>query len=425
MNKRITALLFVSICIVSHPLFTFFKDPLANAFECKQMFFTPSIQKIIGTLKIKLSEKKNLPCFTTDRPLLNAYPQLKTTLPWISLANLPTPITRLENIQKVTGAQHVYLKNDGLTSQPVGGNKVRKLELLFADALTQGATYVMTFGCAGSNHAAATAFHAKKLGLKCALFLKNQPNSAIVQNNLLIDANSQAKIFFYPSEELRKLGATNYFLHRFQEDEMPPYVIFTGGSSALGAIGYVNAAFELKEQISQGLIPEPHSLYVPAGSLGTVAGLIVGLRACGLSTRVIAVAVESAEYRESCLKLVQATTQLLHELAPSFPLFTFTHNDLSFEMQFAGPGYGVVTPEAAIAMEIFASTEIVRLEGTYTGKAAAALLHDLATCQELHNEVILFWNTFGIEELAVQPDAYAILPKPLQTYFSEQSKVLS
>lgn len=392
---------------------------LTTACQCKQMFFTPSIVATITNSPAYHYTPESAIFHTADRPLLRSYPTLKDKLPWISLANLPTPILHLTNLSSDFKIPHLYMKHDGKTSTPVGGNKLRKLELLFADALMQGARHIITFGCAGSNHATTTAFHAQKLGFSCSLFLKNQPNSPVVKNNLLINAACDAQIFFYPSEELRRLGALNEFVKRSQEDGIFPYVIFTGGSSPLGAIGYVNAIFELKEQIAQGIMPEPDYIYCAAGSLGTLSGLLIGLRACGLKTKLVPVAVEPDEYMVPLLKLATLTNDLLHKLDPKFPLFNYTSDDVSFNMNFVGPDYGVLIPEAQATITIFKEKEGIALEGTYTGKAAAALLEDISAHPELRQKVILFWNTFGIEEQATPPQTYTTLPKPLHHYFEE------
>ncbi len=394
---------------------------IATATNCQQMDITPSMLAVFNqyaqTLSHPVATKHQLPHI--DRPLLRAYPTLTTHLPWISLADLPTPVFRLEQLGKAFHTPQLYIKDDGQTSQAVGGNKLRKLELLFADAITQGAKHIITFGCTGSNHATTTAFHAQRLGLSCSLLLCPQPNSPIVRNNLLIDYTSGAHIFFYPTSEFRSQGAVHEFLQRTQEDGQFPYVIGTGGSSPLGAISYVSAIFELKEQIAQGLMPEPDYLYCPAGSIGTLTGLLLGIRAAGLKTKLIPVAVEPEEYMQPLMRLLFLTNNLLHALDASFPLFTFTSDDVSFNMNFIGPDYGVLIPEAQAAMNVFQEQEGIRLEGTYTGKAAAALLTDLSLNPKLHAKVILFWNTFGIKEYKTTPDYYKNLPHAFHHYFEE------
>lgn len=93
--------------------------------------------------------------------------------PRICLAALPTPIQKLENISRLLGT-NIYIKRDDLTGIGLGGNKVRKLEFLLADAKRKGAEIVFTTGGAQSNHAMLTAACAKKLGMEPILILKKR-----------------------------------------------------------------------------------------------------------------------------------------------------------------------------------------------------------------------------------------------------------
>ena len=99
-------------------------------------------------------------------PLFEMYPNLKKNIPFISLGKFPTPVEKMNNLGKELGLDNLFVKRDDLSSDLYGGNKVRKLEFLLADAINTKAKSVLTFGCAGSNHALATSIYAKKLGLK-------------------------------------------------------------------------------------------------------------------------------------------------------------------------------------------------------------------------------------------------------------------
>lgn len=104
--------------------------------------------------------------------------------PRIPLAVLPTPIQKLENISRLLGT-NVWIKRDDLTGIGLGGNKVRKLEFLLADAKRQGAEIVFTTGGAQSNHAMLTAACAKKLGMTPILILKKRGVTERKGNQLL------------------------------------------------------------------------------------------------------------------------------------------------------------------------------------------------------------------------------------------------
>ena len=96
-------------------------------------------------------------------PLFAQYPSLKERIPYVSLGEFPTPIEHLSKLGMEIGADHLYLKHDGLSGSLYGGNKIRKLEFILADALQKRVKQVLTFGFAGSNHALATAVYAHKM----------------------------------------------------------------------------------------------------------------------------------------------------------------------------------------------------------------------------------------------------------------------
>jgi len=367
------------------------------------------------------------PPLTPILPLSNYFPGLATTVPHISFGAFPTPVVRLANLSKQFCAD-MYVKCDGESGTLLndgrhlyGGNKVRKLEILFADALNHGAKTVVTFGCAGSNHATATAVYAHHLGLRCLCMLKPQANSHNVQKNLLLMRVHGASIHMCPDNVLRNLGTAYTCLRNKLDRGDMPYFIPTGGSKPLGAIGFVNAAFELKEQIAAGLMPEPDYLYVPCGSQGTTAGLMVGVRAAGLKTKIIPVAVEPEDwpnYKKHLAKFAEDTSALLHSYDATFPLMKMTPDEIELVQDCGGIDYGIYTPEAVTAMKCLQDAENIQLDGTYTGKAFAGFLAH-AQQQKFAGKVVLFWNTYcadKYEDITSMVD-YRLLPQVLHTYF--------
>ena len=249
--------------------------------------------------------------------LFKAYQGLSDKIPYLQLANLPTPINRCSSLESTLHFEQIYIKHDDLTGADglYGGNKVRKLEFLLADALNQGAKEILTFGSVGTNHGLATACYADKLGLKCLLMLKPQPNSPVVRQNLLLDHYFNARLELFADAQQRKQAADEYLTNN-----KDTYFIPTGGSVPLGVLGFVNAVFELKEQIQQGIIPEPDYIYVPAGSCGTTAGLLLGIALAKLKSIIIAIAVNclvseaSSKTEQSfncCLVISLASPKLL------------------------------------------------------------------------------------------------------------------
>jgi D-cysteine desulfhydrase len=360
--------------------------------------------------------------FALGYPLFEQFPQLTHQIPYKALGTLPTPVHRLEIIGKILGHNQLYVKCDDLTGafvngSPVfGGNKVRKLEILLADALNKKAASVLTMGCAGSNHALATAWYAQLLKLPAQLVLAPQCPSDIVRRNLLLDLYTGATIIPVQNRNER-LEKTAEFKKTLGD---ALYVIPVGGSVPLGSIGYVNAVFELKDQIKQGLVPEPDVIYVAIGSGGTAAGLILGVRAAGLKSIVRPIAVDTDDFPAILGKLVPQTNKLLHDLDKNFPLFDWQPKDFVVETSQIGKGYGVITPEAKEALELLKRTEGIVLEGTYSAKAFAAVVRDI-TSGGLEGKKVLFWNTFSAGDFAdiVAKMDYHKLPVTMHHYFEE------
>jgi 1-aminocyclopropane-1-carboxylate deaminase/D-cysteine desulfhydrase-like pyridoxal-dependent ACC family enzyme len=384
-----------------------------------------------------LSQPKNLSKISTSCtiPLFSQYPKLKDALPYMSLGSLPTEVQKLEKLSSFLGISHFYIKRDDFTgayendSHYYGGNKVRKLEFLLAEALVHGANTVMTFGCAGSNHAVATALYAKRLGLKCICLLKPQANSYGVRNNLLMHAFASSELHYYPDNNFRKLGAISLWWDHKQNSGNAPYVIPTGGSSALGTIGFVNAAFELKEQIKRGELLEPDKIFVPCGSMATSVGLMLGCKLAGLKSKVVAVTIEpeekADEFKNGIIKLFGETNSLLHRLDSSIPLVDLSAEDMPINYDFCGSNYAVFTEEGKEARKVLKEHEDILLDGTYTAKAFAGTL-DYIKKNKQKNEVVLFWDTYCGLDFSKQLSklSYSTLGRCFHSYFENDVQPL-
>jgi len=372
-------------------------------------------------------------------PLFKQYPLLEKKLSYVALGNFPTPIIKLSKLSDKLSVDGLYLKNDGVSGVPIGGNKVRKLEFLFGDALARRAKMVITVGRAGSNHALTTVAWAKKFGLEAHSFLSPQLNAAYLQRNLLLTLYYGGKIHYFDTNEKRNKAAQEFC------KENRAYLVPLGGSCSLGVIGFVNAAFELKEQIEAGLLPEPDYIYVAAGSAGTATGLIIGLKLAGLKTKVVPVRVcdDLETTIEEFIDLLNETSSYLCSLDFACQRFVFSNLCVGIQDQFAGEQYAQITPQAAEAIKLLNDTEGIKLDGTYAGKAFAALLNDIQEEQRCclpsrcnlattKNKVILFWNTFcsgKFSELTVQKKKsfdvdYKQLPKELHWYFKDVGQAL-
>lgn len=355
-----------------------------------------------------------------SRPLFDRFGGLAAGLPLVELGNLPTPVRSMDGLAARIGAASLWLKDDGPTSPHYGGNKVRKLELLLAAARAEGARTVMTFGYAGSNHATATAVHAARLGLGSISILLPQQNAAYLRKNLLVSASVGAELHEYPSRSALYAGSALTLLTHRLRDGRSPTIIAPGGSSALGTVGFVNAAFEMAAQADAGLLPMPERIYAAGGSLGTVVGLGIGLAALGATTRVTAVRVVDERFvnPSRALALWRKTVELLRSRDASFPDIGDPGDRIEFRSEFFGGEYACVTPEADEARRLARDEAGLVLDITYTAKALACLVAD-ARAGRLREGSALFWNTCNSSDLAAQAALAtpADLPRRLRRYF--------
>ena len=276
----------------------------------------------------------------------------------VSLGIFPTPIHKLENISRLLGTQ-VYIKRDDMTGLGLGGNKVRELEYLLADAKKQGAQVVFTTGGAQSNHAMLTAAAANKLGMKPILILKKRGVTARQGNQLLehlmgtdvrfMDTDDYADIY----AEMDRVG---------KELGVPYYKIPCGGSNALGTLGYVDC---VKEIAAQGM--EFDHIICAEGSGGTMAGLALGAKLHMPDARVTGMMVDDDPFEEITVRLMREAAALLDADVP-VSAQDFALRDL------CGPGYAIPSEEGNAAVALLAAQEGLFLDPVYTGKAFAGLL---------------------------------------------------
>ncbi len=322
----------------------------------------------------------------------NAYPTLAEKLRKKTFAELPTPVSRHE-VTVPAGKRVVLVKHDDLTSTLYGGNKIRKLEYIFQRALDHGAERVATFGGVGSNHALATAIFAKEFGLECTCFLAHQTHTPRIQETL--DAHLKLG-----TEIVHLRGGVNRVaLFRQYLQKRKTWVIPLGGSCWLGAVGFVNAGLELAAQIESGELELPGRIYIANGTMGSVAGLSLGLALARLPTAIHAIRVADNRYakREVLDRLITKTATLLNRYDPSIPIDAATRTNIVWRDEFFAGGYAAVDEATSLAVDFAREALGLTLETTYTGKAMAALLHDLESSDA--GTSMLFWNTYNSRTL--------------------------
>ncbi len=273
---------------------------------------------------------------------------------------LPTPVYRLP----VEGEAEIWVKDDGLTHPEYGGNKVRKLDGLLAEAAARGARRVVTVGAVGSHHVLATTLFAARLGIRTTAGLFPQRADRHVEQTI----RAAMGLGLRPLPAASRAGAALLALATVRAGD---FVVAPGGSSPAGCMGYVTAARELEGQVRAGLFPEPDLIVVPFGSGGTAAGLVAGLVTTSLATRVVAAKVVDSVLSGAPLiaSLAMATARRSGSAASWRDLVRRVVVDDS-EL---GAGYGEPTERAAAAAALAARHDL-DLDATYTAKAFALIL---------------------------------------------------
>jgi len=347
--------------------------------------------------------------------LAAAFPRLASNLPKIVLADLPTPVAKLP-LATTSGQCQISIKYDNQTGRLYGGNKVRKLEYLLQRASDKNAKRVATFGTVASNHALATSIYAKSIGLDCTCLLFHQshtPNAPSVLNMHLLNETELVPAGGSRKEQVRTMR--RYFRDR------DIWVIPAGGSSWLGVVGFVNGALELADQIASGEVCAPDRLYVANGTMGTAAGIALGLALAELPIEVHAVRVthDFVASPPAMRRLMVKTATMLNHLDASIPADLADRTRLCFRDEFFAGGYAHSNEETVSAVDTAREKLGLTLETTYTGKAMAALLHDIER-PEIAERSMLFWNTYSSRPLPVgseRPNDVSRLPDEFLRYY--------
>jgi D-cysteine desulfhydrase len=269
----------------------------------------------------------------------------------------------------------IWVKEDGaFGTGGWGGNKVRKLEWLIPDAKRRGRQSILTFGGLGTNWGLATALYSREHGLATALALVDQPVDDHVRAQLARVEASGARIH-RTHTKARTVAMLPWLLARNALGGRPPYLLPAGGSSAVGALGYVEAALEIADQVEDGALPEPAYVVVPVGTGGTAAGLALGFQLAGLRSRVVGVIVNDQLHLDGRViaRLARRTAALLERRGARLGQLRLEADMLDVTRDQIGAGYGHPT-EAAGRAATLAAEDGLSLDPVYTAKAMAGLL---------------------------------------------------
>ncbi|MFC1660396.1 D-cysteine desulfhydrase family protein [Gemmatimonadota bacterium] len=314
-----------------------------------------------------------------------------------AIAHLPTPLEDLEILTAELGGPRIMVKRDDQTGLATGGNKARKLEYIFADAIEKDADVIITWGGLQSNWCRQTAAGAAMLGIQAVLLLSKRDDSpVVVDGNHLLDEILGAEVHILepgtdPAEVAEKIAAEK------RASGQSPYIVSVGGSRTggsmeepLGAMGYLTAFLETHQQAMERGI-DPDYLVMATGSGGTQAGLVVGAAASGAKTKIVGISVSgSAEAIRTNVAQIATQTAAALDLELSF-----SPDEIIVFDEYVGEGYGILTEGTVDAIRRVARQEGILLDPVYTGKAMSGLIDLVDQGYFESDDVVIFLHTGG------------------------------
>lgn len=316
-------------------------------------------------------------------------------MPRVRLVTGASPLERLDHLSRLNTGATIWAKRDDMQGLAMGGNKVRQLEYYFGAARAEGADTILITGAVQSNFCRLTAAFAAKLGWECHIQQEERvaTNDPLYREsgNVLLEKMMGAHLHSYPDGEDEAGADANLevIADGLRAKGRRPYVIHLApGHAPLGALGYVDCAVELLEQLdAQGL--RINHIAVPSGSGATHAGFVYGMRAMGSEIPITGYCVR----RPAALQAPRLETRcaeiagLLEADNPVRP------EDIVVNDRFLGPGYGKLNAPTDRAISLSARTEALLLDPVYSGKCMAGALNVAGNRPEGEN--VLFLHTGG------------------------------
>jgi D-cysteine desulfhydrase family pyridoxal phosphate-dependent enzyme len=317
-------------------------------------------------------------------------------LPRVRLAHLPTPLEEMSRLSRELGGPRILIKRDDCTGLAIGGNKTRKLEFVVGDALEKGADVLITEGGAQSNHCRQTAAAAALHGLDCVLVLDSRQEPEVT-GNLLLDEVLGARIVIVETPDARA-PRVEALAKELQSKGRRPYVIPTGASSGIGAVGYVVALHEILSAADR-----VDAIVSASGSGGTQGGLVAGASLLGFQGRLIGIS--DGEPKEELTELVlDVATECAERLGRET---SFDPERIIVFDEYAKEGYGVPNEGMVRAVRRVARSEGILLDPVYSGKAMAGLIDLVAKGFLGAGETVVFIHTGGTPGLFAYRDEFS------------------
>ena len=316
----------------------------------------------------------------------------------VEILHLPTPLEHLKNVSDDLGID-LYCKRDDLTNLATGGNKLRKLEYFLKDAQDQGATMLITEGGAQTNHGRLTAAVAAKYGMKCAIITGDEYPGEI-SANLLLDGMLGCPVYFVKDMETGRQAV----IDKYTSEGEKVYYVPMGGSNELGILGYAECAMELDKQAKEAGIGDA-VIYTTIGSMSTYFGLLIGLKECGSSLKLVGINVlpygeDTAD--DACND--KALREALAEYYDRIKLFYagysdkwgITPDDFIVETRYIHGAYNNAVEQVRDVMYYLARKEAIIIDPCYTGKTFEAIVDGAKSGALEKGSKVIFMHTGGL-----------------------------
>lgn len=322
--------------------------------------------------------------------------QMLARFPRLGLAQLPTPLEPLRRLTAHLGGPAIWIKRDDATGLGLGGNKLRKLDTVLAEAVAMKADTLVSGGVVQSNSQRQVAAAAAKLGMACHLAVYHgriaPPSPAYERSgNALLNRLFGAHLHDVPWDGDRN-GAIRALANDLKAQGRNVFMVPYGVSSPLGAVGYASAIAEITEQ-GRAAGFNPAAIVHSSGSGGTQAGLVLGASVALKNTRVVGIDIDAEPER------VQGEVSACAKAAASLLEVPFSDSQIEVVAGHAGPAYGVPHTATIEAIKLAGALEGLVLDPVYTGKGLAGLIALIRTGRWRAGEHVVFVHTGGMPAL--------------------------
>ncbi|GGA61712.1 pyridoxal-phosphate dependent enzyme [Pelagibacterium lentulum] len=328
-----------------------------------------------------------------------------TGLQRLGLATLPTPFEHAPRLAEAVGAGTLWIKREDLSGYALGGNKLRQIDFIAADAIGSGADILISTAGSQSNFCRSLAGAAARLGIACHLHLRSKMGTQKT-GNLLLDDILGARVTFTDHADPwdpRILAELDDIATQYRDQGQKPAIIqLTGSSASLGVAGWVSGARELVDDFAR-MGSTPTIMVAVCGSGLTLAGLVLGFKLLNCPTRMVGISAQQPAARLTQW-IIKSADQCARDLGLSARVDA---NDFDIIDSAIDPGYGIASRESIDAVRLAGATQGLILDPIYTGKGLAGLRSALEAGHYGDHPDVVFLHSGGTPNVFTHANRFA------------------